>query len=50
MNISFINGQYELFGHPDGADCVIGQSFGAAERGPGYVNKLIARLYNSKNK
>lgn len=40
--LSAITGNYETLGNPAEADCVIGQSFGAAEHGPGYVNELLA--------
>lgn len=37
-----ITGNYRVIGKPEEADCVIGQSFGAAQRGPGLVNELLA--------
>lgn len=50
MNIlkSAIDGNYELIGDPVNADCIIGQSFGAADCGPGYVNKLLANYIIQK--
>jgi len=41
--ISAATGKYTEIGHPAEADCVIGQSFGASEQGPGYVNELLAK-------
>jgi len=45
MNVikAVVTGEYEVIGDPCEADCVIGQSFGAAEFGHGRVNKLLAR-------
>lgn len=40
--IAAATGRYTEIGNPEEADCVIGQSFGAAENGPGYVNELLA--------
>lgn len=46
MNTLFasVNGKYTARGNPLEADCVIGQSFGAREQGPGYVNELLAEF------
>lgn len=41
--IAAATGKYTKIGNPYEADCVIGQSFGAAEHGPGYVNELLAK-------
>lgn len=45
MNVfkSAMTGEYAPVGDPQKADCVIGQSFGASEHGPGYVNELLAK-------
>lgn len=39
---SAVTGRYKSIGSPENADCIISQSFGASEHGPGYVNKLLA--------
>ncbi|HXH04847.1 MAG TPA: hypothetical protein VNI82_00260 [Candidatus Nitrosotenuis sp.] len=41
--IAAATGRYTEIGNAAEADCVIGQSFGAAEHGSGYVNELIAK-------
>jgi len=37
-----LTGNYEVIGNPAAADCIIGQSFGASEYGPGPVNAHLA--------
>lgn len=46
--IAAATGHYTETGNPQEADCVIGQSFGAAEHGPGYVNELLAQYIVEK--
>jgi len=44
MNVirATLTGTYEVIGNPMNADCVIGQSFGASEHGPGAANIHLA--------
>ena len=41
--IAAVTGRYTEIGNPLKADCIIGQSFGSSEHGPGYVNELLAK-------
>lgn len=46
--IAAVTGRYTEIGNPYEADCVIGQSFGVGEHGPGYVNELLAKYIVEK--
>jgi hypothetical protein len=41
---SAFNGRYQVIGDPRDADCVVGQSFGASEDGPGHTNEQLAQF------
>jgi hypothetical protein len=46
--IAAATGYYTELGNPQEADCVIGQSFGAREGEPGYINELLAQYIIDK--
>jgi hypothetical protein len=42
--IAAATGRYTEIGNLYEADCIIGQSYGVGENGPGYVNELLAKF------